>query len=92
MMEMKTFGFPDQGYCEWNMESMCERGVNITTKYGNVMANFLTGIPQGSTLSVHIANLVMWLKHKIMRGDSKDPTKKRGNPHKFSVWDRGRDK
>ena len=92
MMVMKTFGFPDQGYCEWNMESMCELGVNITTKYSNIMANFLTGVPQGSTLSVHIANLVMWLKHKIMRGDSKDPTKKRGNPHKFSVWDRGRDK
>ena len=47
MMAMKTFGFPDQGYCEWNMESMFGRGVNINTKYGNVMANFLTGNLKG---------------------------------------------
>ena len=92
MMAMKTFGFPDQGYCEWNIESMYERGVNITMKYGNVMANFLTGVPQGSTPSVHIVNLIMWLKHKIMRGDSNDPPKHRGNPYKFRVCDRGRDK
>ena len=58
MLAMKTFGFPDQGYCEWNMESILERGVNITTKYGNI-AEVLTGVPQGSTLSVHIANLIM---------------------------------
>ena len=83
MLAMKTFGFPDQGFCEWNMESMYERNVNITTKYGNVSADFLTGLPQGSTLSVHIANLIMCLKHKIMRADYQDPTKRRGNPYKF---------
>ena len=50
---------------------------------------FLTGVIQGSTLSAHIANLIMWLKHKIMRADYQDPTKRRGNPYKFQVWDRG---
>ena len=90
-LAMKTFGFPDKGYCEWNIESMLERDVNITTKYENVAAVFLTGVPQGSTLSVHIANLIMWLKHKIMRADFTDPAKKRGNPYRIQVWDRGRE-
>ena len=45
MVAMKTFCYPDQGYCELDMESMLERGVNITTKYGNIAAEFLTGVP-----------------------------------------------
>ena len=73
------------------MESMCERRVHITTKYGNVLSDFLTGVPQGSTLSVHIANLSMWMKHKFMQADWDDPTEKRSNLYNFKIWDRGRD-
>ena len=91
MLAMKLFGCPDQGYCEWKMEDMVERDVNIVTRFGNVWANFLTGVPQGSTLSVHIANLIIWVKHRIMGMDEVDPTKKRGNPYTFQVWDTGRD-
>ena len=65
--------------------------VNIVTRYGHVWAQFLTGVPQGSTLSVHIANLIVWLKHRIMGLDENDPIKRRGNPYTFQVWDRGRD-
>jgi hypothetical protein len=91
MFAMKVFGFPDQGYCEWKMEDMLERKVNITTKYGNIWANFLTVVPQGSTLSVHIANLIIWLKHKMMRMDEDEPSKERRNPYKFKIWDKGTD-
>ena len=87
MMAMNTFGFPDQGYSERNLESMYKRRVNITTKYGNVTVEFLTDVPQDSTLSIHIANLIMWLKHKIKRADSNDQTKRRGNPFKFMKRD-----
>ena len=91
MLAMKVFGFPDQGYCEWKMEDMIERKVNITTRYGNVWTVFLTGVPQGSTLSVHIANLIIWMKHRMMRLDEDNVTKERTNPYKFKVWDQDLD-
>jgi hypothetical protein len=53
---MRLFGFQNQGYGEWKCEDMLDRMVFVITRYGVTICKFLIGVPQGSTLSVHIAN------------------------------------
>ena len=43
-------------------EDMMERIVKIITRYGKAIAKFLAGLPQGSPISVILANLAQWLK------------------------------
>ena len=89
LMVMKLFGFPFQGYMEWKAEDMLDRIVHVITRYGITLTQFLTGVPQGSTLSVYIANLIIWVKHKVMRLDEAKGLVPRKNPFKFKVWDTG---
>ena len=90
MIVMRLFGFPPQGYIEWKAEDMLERVVHVITRYGITLTEFLTGVPQGSTLSVYIANLIIWVKHRVMRLDEvKEGLVPRKNPFKFRIWDRG---
>jgi hypothetical protein len=89
MMVMKLFGFPPQGYVEWKAEDMIDRLVHVITRYGITITEFLRGVPQGSTLSVYIANMIIWLKHKVMRMDEVKGLVLRKNPFKFKVWDTG---
>ena len=89
LMIMKLFGFPLQGYMEWKAEDMLERVVHVITRYGITLTQFLTGVHQGSTLSVYIANLIIWVKHKVMRLDESKGMVPRKNPFKFEVWDTG---
>jgi hypothetical protein len=89
LIVMKLFGFPPQGYTEWKSEDMLDRIVHVITRYGITITEFLTGVPQGSTLSVYIANLIIWVKHKVMRLDEVKGLVRRKNPFKFEVWDTG---
>jgi hypothetical protein len=88
---MRLFGFKNQGYGEWKCEDMLDRMVFVITRYGLTICKFLTGVPQGSTLSVHIANLIIWVKHKVMRLDEVKGLKPRKNAYTFKIWDSGRD-
>ena len=88
---MRLFGFKNQGYGEWKCEDMLDRMVFVITRYGLTICKFLTGVPQGSTLSVHIANLIIWVKHKVMRLDEVKGLKYRKNAYTFRIWDTGRD-
>ena len=88
---MGLFGFKNQGYGEWKCEDMLDRMVFVITRYGLTICKFLTGVPQGSTLSVHIANLIIWVKHKVMRLDEVKGLKPRKNAYTFRIWDSGRD-
>jgi hypothetical protein len=63
LLLMKLFGFPDMGYSEMKAEDMMERIVKIITRYGKEIAKFLASLPQGSHISVILANLATWLKH-----------------------------
>ena len=69
---------------------MLERIVHVITRYGITLTEFLTGVPQGSTLPVYIVNMIIWVKHKVMRLD--DEVKgllSRKNPFKLRVWNTG---
>ena len=68
LLLMKLFGFPDQGYSEMKAEDMTNRVVKLITRYGKEEATFLAGLPQGSPISVLLANLATWLKHKVKQG------------------------
>ena len=83
---MSLFGFPSQGFMEMKCEDMLNRSVKILTRYGKELAEYRAGLPQGSPLSVLIANLVMWLKHKTMRRKI-DCTEQREDHYIFKKWD-----
>ena len=86
---MRLFGFKAQGYAEWKCEDMLERFVIVLTRYGITTCKCLTSFPQGSTRSVHIANLIIWVKHRVMRLDESIHLSPRRNAFRFRVWDSG---
>jgi hypothetical protein len=75
------------GYSEMKAEDMMERIVKIITRYGKEIAKFLAGLPQGSPISVILANLATWLKHNVKQGTLDDITIKRSDGYKFEVFD-----
>ena len=89
MIVMRLFGFNDQVYTEWKCEDIMERVVHVITRYGITKCKFLTGVPQGSTLSIHIANLIIWVKHRVMRLDECTHLVPLSNSYQFKVWDCG---
>ena len=68
---------------------MLEIFVILLTRCGITTCEFLTGVPQGSTLSVHIANLIIWVKHRVMRLNESLQLSPRRNAFRFRVWDSG---
>ena len=86
---MRLFGFKAQGYAEWKCEDMLEIFVIVLPRYGITTCKFLTGVPQGSILSVHIANLIIWVKHRVMRLNESLQLSPRRNAFRFRVWDSG---
>ena len=87
LLTLDIFGFPQQGYTEMKAEDMSNRLVKLITRYGKEFAEFRAGLPQGSPISVIIANLVMWLKHKVKQGTITAINTKRDDGYFFHVWD-----
>ena len=85
---LSLFGFLPQGYMEMKFEDMLERLVEILTRYGKEIAEYIAGLPQGSPLSVILANLVMWIKHKIVRRKLDNIKEDRKDYYIFKNWDK----
>ena len=88
LLLLKLFGFPDQGYPEMKAEDMTNRVVKLITRYGKEEADFLAGLPQGSPISVLLANLATWLKHKVKQGTAARIQQTRSDGYSFTAWDK----